>query len=614
MGLSGIFKNFEVAGQSTVTAEINNDTLTLVAGTNISITTNATTDTITINSTDQFIGTVTSVAMSVPTGFTISGSPITSSGTLGLAFATGYSLPTDASQSNWDTAYNNSITNFGYNTSNGVLTLTQQDAGTLTATITLQPFSTTNLTEGTNLYFTDARARASLASGDGISYNSTTGVITNSDRGSSQAIFKNIEVSGQSTIVADSNNDSLTLVAGTNISITTNATTDTITINSTDQFVGTVTSVDMSVPTGFTISGNPITSAGTLNLAFASGYSLPTNASQSNWDTAYNNSITNFGYNTSNGVLTLTQQDAGTLTATVTLQPFTTTNLAEGTNLYFTDARARAAISLTTTGTSGAATYNSTTGVLNVPQYQSAITNPVTGTGTTNYVTKWASSSSVTDSQIFDNGTNVGVGTATPGQKLDVVGNARVSSYYLFNGNPGNPGDSSPSIYDQAAVGPTISGLNVAFRAGSTPAEIMRVTNSGVGIGTTSPSQLLHINAASGAAYTRIQNNLNSLYLGLESGGIAQVSSDVSSLKVMANTFTSFETDGTERMRIFATNGVSIGKTTNAFGTSIRGSLEISGSTDSIMALYSGSTLGGYVFLGGTNMHLLNNITGDKIL
>ena len=45
----------------------------------------------------------------------------------------------------------------------------------------------------------------------------------------------------------------------------------------------------------------------------------------------------------------------------------TTTNISEGTNLYYTDTRARAAISLTTTGTSGAATYSG--GVLNIPQY-----------------------------------------------------------------------------------------------------------------------------------------------------------------------------------------------------------------------------------------------------
>lgn len=50
---------------------------------------------------------------------------------------------------------------------------------------------------------------------------------------------------------------------------------------------GTVTSVDLSVPTGLAVSGNPITTSGTLAISYASGYSIPTTASQSNWDTAY---------------------------------------------------------------------------------------------------------------------------------------------------------------------------------------------------------------------------------------------------------------------------------------------------------------------------------------
>lgn len=50
-------------------------------------------------------GTVKSVAMTVPTGFSVSGSPITTTGTLALSFASGYSIPTTAKQSNWDTAY-----------------------------------------------------------------------------------------------------------------------------------------------------------------------------------------------------------------------------------------------------------------------------------------------------------------------------------------------------------------------------------------------------------------------------------------------------------------------------------------------------------------------------
>jgi len=60
---------------------------------------------------------------------------------------------------------------------------------------------------------------------------------------------------------------------------------------------------------------------------------------------------------------------------------YTTSQVTEGTNLYFTDTRARAAISLTTTGTSGAATYVS--GVLNIPNYGSVLTGYVPYTGAT---------------------------------------------------------------------------------------------------------------------------------------------------------------------------------------------------------------------------------------
>jgi hypothetical protein len=49
--------------------------------------------------------------------------------------------------------------------------------------------------------------------------------------------------------------------------------------------------------------------------------------------------------------------------------------------LYFTDARSRAAISLTTTGTGGASTYNSTTGVFNIPNYTTDLTGYVPYTG-----------------------------------------------------------------------------------------------------------------------------------------------------------------------------------------------------------------------------------------
>ena len=64
------------------------------------------------------------------------------------------------------------------------------------------------------------------ASGDEITFASSGG-------GGSQNLFSTIAVSGQSNVVADSTTDTLTLAAGNNITITTDASTDTITINST---------------------------------------------------------------------------------------------------------------------------------------------------------------------------------------------------------------------------------------------------------------------------------------------------------------------------------------------------------------------------------------------
>jgi hypothetical protein len=44
----------------------------------------------------------------------------------------------------------------------------------------------------------------------------------------------------------------------------------------------------------------------------------------------------------------------------------------------------------------------------------STLTNPVTGTGTTNYLPKFTGASTIGNSIVFDNGTNIGIGTATP--------------------------------------------------------------------------------------------------------------------------------------------------------------------------------------------------------
>jgi hypothetical protein len=48
-----------------------------------------------------------------------------------------------------------------------------------------------------------------------------------------------------------------------------------------------VTSVGLSAPTGFTVLESPVTGSGVISLTYSQGYSLPSNTSQSNWDTAY---------------------------------------------------------------------------------------------------------------------------------------------------------------------------------------------------------------------------------------------------------------------------------------------------------------------------------------
>lgn len=74
---------------------------------------------------------------------------------------------------------------------------------------------------------------ANLSSGLDVTYSNGTALVENTDKGSAQNIFKNIAVSGQPTVIADNNDDTLTLVAGNAIVITTDNTTDEITIAST---------------------------------------------------------------------------------------------------------------------------------------------------------------------------------------------------------------------------------------------------------------------------------------------------------------------------------------------------------------------------------------------
>lgn len=92
----------------------------IIVGTGLSITDGV------LSATGTGVGSVTSVGLSVPTGFSVANSPITSSGTLALTFSTGYSLPTNAKQQQWDEAY--SITSQGSTVGTNIFKLTNPSA------------------------------------------------------------------------------------------------------------------------------------------------------------------------------------------------------------------------------------------------------------------------------------------------------------------------------------------------------------------------------------------------------------------------------------------------------------------------------------------------------
>lgn len=89
--------------------------------------------------------------------------------------------------------------------------------------------------------------------------------------------FSNIAVSGQNNVVADSTTDTLTLVAGSNMTITTNAASDTITFASTGGVGGGENTFSNIAVTGqSTIAADSTTD--TLTVAAGSGISITTDA------------------------------------------------------------------------------------------------------------------------------------------------------------------------------------------------------------------------------------------------------------------------------------------------------------------------------------------------
>ena len=206
-------------------------------------------------------------------------------GTGVFSFTAGYSIPTIANQTDWTTAYNRSIISAAVTgTTTKVLTLTQQDGGTLIATWSdIAPvtsvfgrtgdviaqsgdYTTTLVTEGTNLYFTQTRSRDSISSlSQELTYVASTGIfsITNG-----YSIPTDLEQADWTTAYNNSIVSAAVTGTGTKTLTLNQQDGGTITANWTDVDTG-LTSVGVSMPSAFSVTNSPLTSNGTIAITGA---------------------------------------------------------------------------------------------------------------------------------------------------------------------------------------------------------------------------------------------------------------------------------------------------------------------------------------------------------